>query len=193
MRRPACVIMLVSDALAKWTPGHRQPPCCFSFDYSATRIILDKIHIHVLRSSPSQWRQIGVKAFHFTHLSTGCSSLCYQIDVKGNIKAPNDRPFVMGIHRWPLDALQKGTVIRKAFPCNDVTMTWKWDAFHCGLSCCVHSSDTRDHSGYGLGQWEKALYSNASWLISRMIPGYWYEWINVAWQCLHMVGKSSLV
>ena len=41
---------------------------------------------------------------------------------KESIKAPHFWPCVMGIHCWPLYVPQKGTVIHKAFPCNDADM-----------------------------------------------------------------------
>ena len=41
-------------------------------------------------------------------------------------EAPNLRiiaPFIMGIHRWQVDSIHKGPVMRKVFPRHDVIMT----------------------------------------------------------------------
>ena len=43
------------------------------------------------------------------------------INIK-KIKAQHYSPFVMGIHRWPVDSPQKRSVIRNAFACFDVTI-----------------------------------------------------------------------
>ena len=53
--------------------------------------------------------------------STVYSNICWSKHQRKH-QSPCYRPFVMGIHRWPVDSPHKGPVTRKAFPLHDVTM-----------------------------------------------------------------------
>ena len=46
---------------------------------------------------------------------TVCSTVVHS-DIKGNIKALDNWPFVNGIHWWPVDSPHKGPVMWKVFP-----------------------------------------------------------------------------
>ena len=67
-----------------------------------------------------QWRHMNIMASHITSNSTVCSTVC--LDNKGSIVVPHYWPYLMGIHRCPVDSPQKGLVMRKAFSCHDVIM-----------------------------------------------------------------------
>ena len=64
-----------------------------------------------------QWRHISFIASQITGIST-VSQMLAQVD----IKVPHRWSFVRKKHRWQVDFLHRGPVMRKAFPCNYVNL-----------------------------------------------------------------------
>ena len=64
---------------------------------------------------------MSATAFQITLLSIGCSTVC---SVTGQIKHQSSASldFLRGIHRWPVNSLHKGSVMRKLFPFDEVFM-----------------------------------------------------------------------
>ena len=74
--------------------------------------------IHV----PLRQRQMTVKASGITGQSSLFSTVCSDWQ-RRNIKYPRYCPFVRGIHQWPMDSQQKGTLTWEIFPFDDCIMS----------------------------------------------------------------------
>ena len=65
--------------------------------------------------------------------------------------------FERGILLWPVNSPHKWSVTRKMFPSDDVIMVGWWRGRKGWMNTCIR----RDHSVYGLSQWETMLLCNA--------------------------------
>ena len=68
-----------------------------------------------------KWRHMSVMVFQISAIRLFIQQLV-QAHIKENTKDPHYCPFVMGIHRSPMNSHHKGSVMRKAFPFRDVIM-----------------------------------------------------------------------
>ena len=63
-------------------------------------------------------------------ITTICSTACRDWQQQKHTQAPYYCPFVMKIHRWPVNSRYKGPVIRKAFLCHHVSLRYTILTFH---------------------------------------------------------------
>ena len=92
---------------------------------SALNRCLKQINIYIYRYTFHHY--IDVKWVPWHPHSPVSRLFVQQLKIKWKIKALHHWPFVMGIHRWPVDSPHKGPVMRAAFLLNDVTML-SWSA-----------------------------------------------------------------
>ena len=69
-------------------------------------------HFDVLIDMSRQW-------LYMSDMASQIRQLDCLVNNKENVKCLNYWPFVMGIHRSPMDSPHKRSVMRKAFPCYD--------------------------------------------------------------------------
>ena len=87
---------------------HEQFPWAPHFFLTLKSISIETKEMHTIKEKP-----------HEHHGVPDHRPVFAQQFVRPNIKAPRNCPFVMGMHRWPLDSHHKGTVTQKTFPCRD--------------------------------------------------------------------------
>ena len=94
--------------------------CSFSLHIRCTAFVIHTVAIPI---TPLKQRQMTTKKHPDSPAYRLFVQQFGQAAMKGNIKAPHHWPFVKGIHRWPVDSLNKRPVMRKVFPLPDVVMT----------------------------------------------------------------------
>ena len=85
-------------------------------------------------------RQMTAMAFRVTGQFSVCSAVCLDWQQR-HIKGPRYRPFVKGIHRWPVDCPHKVTGAPKMLPFYDVIMV----LFMLLYCSCVDAVDGEDN------------------------------------------------
>ena len=149
---------------------------------------------------------ISAMASQITNASVVCSTVCSDTNERKH-QSSASLASVRGIHRSPVDSPHK--VKRKIFPLmtspwydvlfiapsnkERVTMTMKLLLLLLAVAVAVlvwvALMVIRDHSGHGLGQWEKASHSNAS---SHSLNPY-LEWSMVMVMVMNELHSSSTV